>query len=155
MCMISFMCMTRVHVHYKNCHTLIQYTCPIYGTGTHSLSLSSIPVSEEDQIRTCPHTSVILTCTATQVFTLTWRDQSDNLHTFVPRDINNEERRVIHDGPYTLILVAVNNLEDFGADFTSTLEVMVDDIDNRTNITCQTVEDEKHKLIYKISKCIQ
>ena len=39
------------------------------------------------------------------------------------------------------------------ADFTSTLEVMVDDIDNGTNITCQTLRDKKHRLIINTSKC--
>ena len=73
---------------------------------------------------------------------------------FFPPDINNEELRVIHNGPYTLTLVAVDNPVDFVADFTSTLEVMVDDIDNGTNITCQTSGDEEHKLIYKASKYV-
>ena len=59
---------------------------------------------------------------------------------------------MIEDGPYTLTLVSVDN--DDGncvADLTSTLEVMVDDIANRTNISCATSRNQKHLVIYKIS----
>ena len=52
-------------------------------------------------------------------------------------------------GLYTLTLVAVDNPVGVVADFTSTLEVMVDDIDNGTNITCQIFGDQAHMLIYK------
>ena len=51
-------------------------------------------------------------------------------------------------------LVAVNNPVGFVADFTSTLEVMVDDIENGTNITCQITGDQEHILIYKESRSI-
>ena len=34
------------------------------------------------------------------------------------------------------------------ADFTSTLEVMVDDIDNGTDITCKVFQNQDHLLIY-------
>ena len=52
----------------------------------------------------------------------------DNL--FAPTDINTEALRVRERGPYTLTLVAVDNPVGVVADFTSILEVMVDDIDD-------------------------
>ena len=127
---------------------------PCFGTGIHGLSLSSLPVSEGDQIRACPHTSVVLTCTTSQTQYLTWFYQNNETLSFFPPDINNEELTVIHNSLYTFTLVAVDNPVDFVADITSTLEVMVDDIDNGTNITCQTSGDEEHKLIYKASKYV-
>ena len=121
-------------------------------SGIQGLFLSSIPVSEGSRINVCPHTSVILNCTATQVAALTWHDQNGPLDVFIPSDINDEAKRVLEDGPYTLTLVAVDNLVDIVADITSTLEVMVDDIDNETKITCLITGDQEHILIYKESK---
>ena len=59
---------------------------------------------------------------------------------------------MIERGPYTLNLVAVDNSVGFVADVTSTLEVMVDDINNGTNITCLITGDQEHMLIYKESE---
>ena len=92
-------------------------------------------MSEESHITACPHTSIILNCTATQVATLTWRDQNGQITVFIPTDIATEALRVQKEHPYTLTLVTVDNPVGFVADFTSTLEVMVDDIDKGTNIT--------------------
>ena len=71
-------------------------------SGVQGLSLSSIPGSEGDHLIACPHTSVIVNCTATQVTTLTWRDQNGQIDVFIPSDITTEERRVHERGPYTL-----------------------------------------------------
>ncbi|CAI8005190.1 hypothetical protein GBAR_LOCUS4091, partial [Geodia barretti] len=58
---------------------------------------------------------------------------------------------VIEEGPYTLTLVSVDNDDgDSFADFTSTLEVAVDDIANRTNISCVILGNQTHLVIYKI-----
>ena len=60
---------------------------------------------------------------------------------------------MIEEGPYTLTLVSVDNDDgDSDADLTSTLEVAVDDIANRTNISCVIVGNQKHLVIYKISE---
>ena len=109
-------------------------------------------MSEGNHITVCPHTSVILNCTATQVATLKWHDQNGQIAFFAPTDIDTEGLRVREVGPYTLTLVAVDNPVDFVADFTSTFEVMVDDIDSGTNITCQIFGNQKHMLIYKEGK---
>ena len=122
-----------------------------FDTGVECLSLSSSPPSsEEGHITACPHTTVTLTCTATQVGSMTWRDQ-DLIHTFLPGDIESEQTRVVHDDPYTLTLTTVENIMGALADLTSTLEVMVDDIDNGTDITCAVFQNQDHLLIYTAS----
>ena len=80
---------------------------------------------------------------------LGWRDQNGQIHGFLASD---PESSVIEEGPYTLTLVAVDNDDsDFLADFTSTLEVMVDNITNGTNISCKIFRNEKNLVIYRIS----
>ena len=57
------------------------------------------------------------------------------------------------EGPYTLILVSVENLPMSGlADLVSTLEVMVDDIDNGTDIECAVFMRMDSRLIYIASE---
>ena len=70
---------------------------------------------------------------------------------FTPDDIDNNRERVV-EGPFTLTLVDVSHrTQPSGglADLTSTLEVMVDDIDDGTNITCKGTTDEEYVVIYK------
>ena len=60
---------------------------------------------------------------------------------------------MVQEGPYTLTLVSVENLSMSGlADFTSTLEVMVDDIDNGTDIECAVFMRMDSRLIYIASE---
>ena len=70
---------------------------------------------------------------------------------FVPEDIDRASDRVV-EGPFTLTLVNVSHrTQPSGgvADFTSTLEVMVDDINDGTNITCKGTTDEDYVVIHK------
>ena len=60
--------------------------------------------------------------------------------------------RVAEEGPYTLTLVAVDNVSGTIADLTSTLEVMVDDIEDGTSIACDVFNDEDQLTISKTSK---
>ena len=61
---------------------------------------------------------------------------------------------VIEEGPYTL--TSVDNYDgDSFADFTSTLKVAVDDIANRTNISCVILGNQTHLVIYKISELLK
>ena len=123
--------------------------------GVHCLSLSSSPSSEDGQVTVCPGTPVTLTCTASQIEILTWREEPDEeLRSFFADDYESEERRVIERGPYTLTLVAVDNVSGTIADFTSTLEVMVDDIEDGTTIACDTYTNEDHLTISKKSKAL-
>ena len=113
--------------------------------GVHCLSLSSSPSSEDGQVTVCPGTTVTLTCTASQQLYLTWR-QNIELHSFIAADYESEEKRVVLESPYTLTLVAVDNVNE---NFTSTLEFMVDDIQNNTNITCQIFTEYQFFIISK------
>ena len=57
---------------------------------------------------------------------------------------------MVQEGPYTLTL---ENLSMSGlADFTSTLKVMVDDIDNGTDIECAVFMRMDSRLIYIASE---
>ena len=79
-----------------------------------------------------------------------WIDQSGQIDLFVASD---PESMVIEEGPYTLTLVSVDNDDsDSFADFTSTLEAVVDDIANRTNISCAIFMNRTYLVIYKISE---
>ena len=71
--------------------------------------------------------------------------------TFIPNDIDTNSDTLV-EGPFTLILVDVSHrTQPSGgvADLTSTLEVMVDDIDDGTNITCKGTTDEDYVVIHK------
>ena len=115
--------------------------------GVKSFSLSSSPPSSEDgHISVCPATTVTLTCTASGVTAQGWRDQNGLIDVF---EVSDPESSVIEEGPYTLTLVAVDNDDgDSLADFTSTLEVMVDDNTNGTNISCAIFRKKESIAIY-------
>ena len=117
-------------------------------------SLSSSPSSEDGQVTVCPGTTVTLTCTASQIEILTWREEPDEeLRTFIARDYESEVTRVIDRDPYTLTLVAVDNVSGTIADFTSTLEVMVDDIEDGTIIACDSFIDEDQLTVEGSAGC--
>ena len=71
-----------------------------------------------------------------------WRDQNGAIESFTD---NDPESGVKEEGPFTLTLVSVDN-----DNFTSTLEVMVDDITNGTSISCEIFRNQKHLVIYEI-----
>ena len=120
--------------------------------GVPSFSLSSSPSSEDGQVTVCPGTTVTFTCTAVQVGSQLWRYQNVEIGGFHSSDAKSS---VIEDGPYTLTLVTVDDDDgDSLANLTSTLEVMVDDIPNRTNISCATFWNLKHLIIYRESKAL-
>ena len=69
---------------------------------------------------------------------------------FVPGDIDGVSR-VTH-GAFTLTLVEVANRMDTAADLTSTMDVVVDGIENGTNVTCKIFMTSKSVLVFKESK---
>ena len=93
----------------------------------------------------CPNTTAVLICTAMQTIGLRWTAQGKQIGKFVPLDPIN---RTIHEGPYTLTLISVTSGNHL-ADFVSSLQVPVNDIENGTNITC---EMQEYILIYKECK---
>ena len=81
---------------------------------------------------------------------LTWIQEPDEeLRTFFAAYVESEVTRVVEEGPYTLTLVAVDNVSGTIADFTSTLEVMVGDIKDGTSIACDITIDEDQLTISK------
>ena len=136
-----------------NCETLklLLFTTYYASCDAQGFSLSSSPSSEDGHISVCPATTVTLTCTPSGVGSLGWRDQNGLIDVFTASD---PEFSVIEEGPYILTLVEVDKDDgDFLANFTSTLEVMVDDIINGTNISCVIFRNQKHLVIYITSKC--
>ena len=85
---------------------------------------------------------------------MTWLEQGRQIDVFLVPDYDSEETRVIHDDPYTLTLVAVDNITHNGevGDFTSTLAVMVGDIENGTNIECGALGNTDTIVIYRKSE---
>ena len=69
---------------------------------------------------------------------------------FIPDCIDTDSERVV-EGPFTLTLVDVSHRTQSSggvANLTSTLEVMVDDIDDGTNFTCKGTTDEDYVYSY-------
>ena len=113
--------------------------------GVQGFSLSSSPSSGNDHISACPNTTVTLTCTASGVATIGWRDQNREIGGF---NFEDHVSSMAGEDPYSLTLVAKKNVNSYSADLTSTLEVMVDDIANGTNISCVIYNNQKHLIIY-------
>ena len=100
-----------------------------------TVTLSSTLPYEGNSITACPSSNVILTCMVTQQPTLRWEAVPGlSEQFFIPDDIDRD-RVTLVEGSFTLTLVDVSQPSGGVADLTSTLEVMVDDIDDGTNIT--------------------
>ena len=83
---------------------------------------------------------------------LTWRQEpNQELHIFFADDYDTEGNIVVMESPYTLTLVAVTNVNGTIADFTSSLEAMVDDIEDGTSIACDILTVEDQLIISKIT----
>jgi hypothetical protein len=130
---------------------LYTFAAIVSSGGVQGFSLSSSPSSEDGIISVCPATTVTLTCTASGVGSMTWRDHGE-IHPFIAMDYDNEETRVVHDGPYTLNLTSIDNRIGQRADFISTLTVMVDDIASGTNISCLVFMKRDHLVINQRSR---
>ena len=113
--------------------------CPY--TGVQGLSLTA---SREGHY--CPHSTAVLTCTASQVTSLAWFAQDKKIVT-IHVSCNFE----IEDGPYNINLSSCA-VDGNHANFTSVMEVMVDDIPNGTNITCKTFGNQEEVFIYQKSR---
>ena len=76
--------------------------------------------------------------------------KTTGIHVFFVSDYENEQKRVFHDDPYTLTLIAVDNIttDDKIGDFTSRLEVMVDDIDNGTDLPVEYLPVEYFRTLF-------
>ena len=77
--------------------------------------------------------------------TLGWRDQNGQIYAF---HSNRYQEANVVEGPYTLTLL-VDNANGIYGDLTSTLEVMVDNVVNGTNISCEIFRNHKNLLLFK------
>ena len=113
------------------------------------MTLSSTLPYEGNSITACPNSNVTLICMVTQRPTLRWEAVPGlSEQFFISQDIDRDRVTLI-EGPFTLTLVNVSQPSGGLADLTSTLEVMVDDIDDGTNITCKGTTDEDYVVIHK------
>ena len=112
-----------------------------------AVTLSSTLPYEGNSITACPSSNMILTCMVTQRPTLRWEAVPGlSEQFFVPEDIDRDIGTLV-EGPFTLTLVDVSHrTQPSGgvADLTSTLEVMVDDID-----ACKGTTEEDYVVIHK------
>ena len=88
----------------------------------------------------CPNSIAVLTCTASQVTSLAWFAQDKKIGTiYVSCNVE------IEDGPYNISCAVDGN----HANFTSVMEVMVDDIPNGTCIKYKTFGNQEEVFIYQ------
>ena len=86
----------------------------------------------------CPNSIAVLTCTASQVTSLAWFAQDKKIGT-----ISDSSNVRIENSPYTITFTGNH------ANFTSVMEVMVDDIPNGTCIKCKTFGNQEEVFIYQ------
>ena len=109
---------------------------------TNGIILSSSVESENGHVTVCPDTTITFTCSDTLVFGIKWfalpllnEDNSPSQGSIFP-DIGDP--RQVED-VFTITLVARQLMPDFRGNYTSTLDVVVNDrIRNETNVTCFT-----------------
>ena len=100
-----------------------------------------------DEGHYCPNSTAVLTCTASQVTSLAWFAQDKKIGSVTTEVSCNIE---IKDGPYNINFTNCA-VDGNHANFTSVMEVMVDDIPNGTNIMCKTFGNQEEVFIYQ--KC--
>ena len=114
----------------------------VLARSTNGIVLSSSVESEDGHVTVCPDTTITFTCSDTGVTGMIWfalpllnEDNSPSLGSATMIGIP----RVVDD-VFTVTLVARElMMDDFHGNYTSTLDVVVNDvIHNETNVTCKT-----------------
>ena len=113
----------------------------MFGAGASGLTLSSSVVSEGGYVTVCPGTTVTFTCVDTQISILSWyalpllnEENTAGLFLGLSAGFSTTVEDI-----FTITLVTLEHVSDGGGDFTTTLDVVVNDqIQNRTNVTCRT-----------------
>ena len=121
-------------------------------SGTDGIVLSSSVESEEGHVTVCPDTTITFTCSDTLVFGMGWYARpllnEDNTPA-LGSDIDIGDPHFL-EGVFTITLVARELMPNFRGNYTSTLDVVVNDtIQNKTNVTCFTPSSMASLLIFK------
>ena len=115
----------------------------VLSTAAHGIVLSSSVESDDGHVTVCPDTTITFTCSDTGVTGMRWfvlpllnEDNSPGLGSNV---IEIGDTLVVDD-VFTIALVARELMDNFTGNYTSTLDVVMNDImiPNGTNVTCFT-----------------
>ena len=100
----------------------------------------------------CPNTIITFTCSDILVYSMVWYARpflnEDNSPDLGPNIEIGNPRMV--EGVFTITVVARQLMPDNRGNFTSTLDVVVNDrIQNKTSVTCSTLSSMASLLIFK------
>ena len=108
--------------------------------------------SENGHVTVCPDTNITFTCSDTLVYSMVWYAppllNEDNSPDLGPNIEIGDPYMV--EGVFTITVVARQLMPDNRGNFTSTLDVVVNDrIQNKTSVTCSTLSSMASLLIFK------
>ena len=129
------------HIYSMNVVFYKLIICLCDDSGINGIVLSSSVESEDGHVAVCPDTTITFTCSDTGVHGMRW---------FALPLLNEDNSPVLGSGTmigvphvvddvFTVTLVARELMDNFTGNYTSTLDVVVNDmIHNGTNVTCFT-----------------
>ena len=129
----------------------------VLSTAAHGIILSSSVESEDGHVTVCSDTTVTFTCSDTGVFGIIWLSPpllNDDTSPSLGSDIEIGVPLIV-ENVFIITLVARELvMNDVKGNYTSTLDVMVNDmIHNGTNVTCKT-PNVASLLIFKLGMAI-
>ena len=121
----------------------------IFTAGVFAVTLSSSPDFRGATV--CPSTNVNFTCFVEQTSTIRWEVGGMAVRTYIPTDVNDIGRLFVVDNVLLVTLINISSVSNGLADFTSTLMVSADEVDNGTTITCHSFSETKSISLIKPS----
>ena len=103
------------------------------------MTLSSDP--DVNATTVCPSTNVTFTCFAEQTSTMIWEIGGMPVRSFLSTDVDDIGRLFVVDNVFMVTLISISNESNGLADFTTTLMVTADEVENGTSITCRSFSD--------------
>ena len=114
------------------------------------MTLSSNP--DVNVTSVCPSTNVTFTCFVEQTSTMRWVVGGMTVRTFIPTEVSDIGRLFVVDNVFLVTLINISSVSNGQADFTTTLMVSADNVDNGTTITCHSYSEMKSISLVKASK---
>ena len=111
----------------------------IFTAGVFAITLSSNPDIRGATL--CPSANVTFTCFVEQTIGMRWEVGGMPVRTYVPTDVNDIGRLFVVDNVFLVTLINISSVSNGLADFTSTLKVSADEVENGTAITCRSFSD--------------